>query len=464
MKKTLQILVLFGLIAVQAQVGINTDAPKATLDVKKSLATLKLADGVIPPILSGDEVYKKTILERLYKPEHKGSMIYLSSVPDIPVYTYFDSTKRLTSAGVYVWDGAKWERVGKDYTDVNIYQEDGTLTGNRLVTMNNFDLTFSGNLKIRTKRHNSSDPNFSAPIILGSAKGRHDNTVFGVKAFANLPGNENTSFIGGNTGFGYMAGANFTTASSTQEVFGNTIIGSYNLLETTLVNGSLNIILGNDNLDYSTGTTMTSNIVIGTKSMRYAKSPRANIFIGNGLMANIDPNTNSTEEQLRIANLIYGEDIYSIKKFPNGSTSDLTIPTEFGRLGIGVQDVKERLDVDGYIQASLGFKTRYPNLIPDYVFQKYYTGKSELNSAYEFKSLNEVEDFIKTKGHLPGYLSAKEVDKQGFLELTQTQLISIEKIEELFLHSIEQEKKINSQAKRIENLEAIVQKLINKSK
>lgn len=463
MKKTLQILVLFGLIAVQAQVGINTDAPKATLDVKKSLATLKLADGVIPPILSGDEVYKKTILERLYKPEHKGSMIYLSSVPDIPVYTYFDSTKRLTSAGVYVWDGAKWERLGNDYTDVNIYQEDGTLTGNRLVTMNNFDLTFSGNLKIRTKRHNSSDPNFSAPIILGSAKGRPDNTVFGVKAFANLPGNENTAFIGGNTGFGYMAGANFTTASSAQGIIGNTIIGSRNLMETTLVNGTQNTILGHSNLYRSTGTTMSSNIVIGTNSMTFAKNPKYNIFIGNGLMPGIDPNTNSTEEQLRIASLIYGEDIYSINKFPNGSTSDLTIPTEFSRLGIGVWP-EERLDVDGYIRASLGFKTRYPNLIPDYVFQKYYTGKSELNSAYEFKSLNEVEDFIKTKGHLPGYLSAKEVDKQGFLELTQTQLISIEKIEELFLHSIEQEKKINSQAKRIENLEAIVQKLINKSK
>ncbi|RTE52666.1 hypothetical protein EHW67_15490 [Arenibacter aquaticus] len=79
---------------------------------------------------------------------------------------------------------------------------------------------------------------------------------------------------------------------------------------------------------------------------------------------------------------------------------------------------------------------------PDYVFQKYYLGTSILNKNYTFNSLTEIEKHVKEKHHLPGVKSAEEIKEQGFWNLGEASRINLEKIEELFLHTIEQEKKI----------------------
>ncbi|TLP80976.1 beta strand repeat-containing protein [Maribacter sp. ACAM166] len=81
---------------------------------------------------------------------------------------------------------------------------------------------------------------------------------------------------------------------------------------------------------------------------------------------------------------------------------------------------------------------------PDYVFQKYFLGNSILNPKYEFSNLSEIEEFVKQNNHLPGIKSAKEIKEQGFLDLGEASRINLEKIEELFLHTIEQEKKIKA--------------------
>ena len=79
---------------------------------------------------------------------------------------------------------------------------------------------------------------------------------------------------------------------------------------------------------------------------------------------------------------------------------------------------------------------------PDYVFQKYFLGNSILNENYNFQTLAQIEEFAKKYHHLPGIKSAAEVKKDGFWNLSQSNLQNLEKIEELFLHTIEQEKKI----------------------
>ncbi len=79
---------------------------------------------------------------------------------------------------------------------------------------------------------------------------------------------------------------------------------------------------------------------------------------------------------------------------------------------------------------------------PDYVFQKYFLGNSILNTNYKFSNLGEIENFIITNHHLPGVQSAAAVKEQGFWNLGEASRINLEKIEELFLHTIEQEKKI----------------------
>ncbi len=68
---------------------------------------------------------------------------------------------------------------------------------------------------------------------------------------------------------------------------------------------------------------------------------------------------------------------------------------------------------------------------PDYVFEK----------DYELPSLKEIQKHIEEKGHLPNIPSAKEVQANG-IELGEMNRLLLEKIEELTLHILNQEKRI----------------------
>jgi hypothetical protein len=97
----------------------------------------------------------------------------------------------------------------------------------------------------------------------------------------------------------------------------------------------------------------------------------------------------------------------------------------------------------------------------DYVFKK----------DYSLKSLEEVEKHINEKGHLPNVPSAKEVVENG-INVAEMDAKLLEKIEELTLYSIEQNKQIKKlqeenselkkQAEKIENLERVLLELTSK--
>ncbi|MEN9609694.1 MAG: hypothetical protein RLZZ628_508 [Bacteroidota bacterium] len=70
---------------------------------------------------------------------------------------------------------------------------------------------------------------------------------------------------------------------------------------------------------------------------------------------------------------------------------------------------------------------------PDYVFRK----------GYPLLTLSQVDTFIQAKGHLPNTPSAEVIENQG-LELGATAKNHQEKIEELFLHLIEMEKRLRA--------------------
>jgi len=67
----------------------------------------------------------------------------------------------------------------------------------------------------------------------------------------------------------------------------------------------------------------------------------------------------------------------------------------------------------------------------DYVF----------NKDYILKPLNEVENFINTNGHLPNVPSGNAIEKNG-LQLGEMAKLQQEKIEELTLYLIKQNKEI----------------------
>ena len=89
----------------------------------------------------------------------------------------------------------------------------------------------------------------------------------------------------------------------------------------------------------------------------------------------------------------------------------------------------------------------------DYVFEK----------NYELMPLKNVEEYINKNKHLPGIDSAEELSKKG-LDLAEMQAKQMEKIEELTLYVIEQNKKLEKQNNEIEELKIQMKALIEKTK
>lgn len=110
-----------------------------------------------------------------------------------------------------------------------------------------------------------------------------------------------------------------------------------------------------------------------------------------------------------------------------------------GNIGIGSRNPDSKLTVKGKIHCE---EVKVDLQVPaDYVFEKYYTGTSTLKEDYQMLSLEEVEAFTKKNNHLPEIPSAKEIQKEG-LHLKKMTNLLLQKIEELTLYTIEQEKRI----------------------
>ena len=125
-----------------------------------------------------------------------------------------------------------------------------------------------------------------------------------------------------------------------------------------------------------------------------------------------------------------------------------------GRVGIGTQNPGSfKLAVEGSVGARKMVITQ-TNPFPDYVF----------HPGYALPSLRTVEDYIRTHGRLSGLPSADSVAING-LDLGNVQTKTVEKIEELTLYIIKQDKQIDSlqrtirtQEERISRLEKMMQR------
>ena len=110
-----------------------------------------------------------------------------------------------------------------------------------------------------------------------------------------------------------------------------------------------------------------------------------------------------------------------------------------GNVGIGTTNPGYKLDVAGPIHCSEIITNSYD--WADYVFKP----------AYKLASLSEVEGVIKREGHLPGMPSASDVAAHG-LSVGEMQVKLLQKVEELTLHQIDEDKRLNEQSKDIEQL------------
>lgn len=113
----------------------------------------------------------------------------------------------------------------------------------------------------------------------------------------------------------------------------------------------------------------------------------------------------------------------------------------YGDLSIGTEDSKGyKLAVAGKM-ISEEVVVKLQNAWPDYVF----------SDTYNLKSIEGLEKYIKIHNKLPGMPSAQDVKESG-MEVGETNRLLLEKIEELTLYIIDQNKKIDKMQKEIDTI------------
>jgi hypothetical protein len=228
-----------------------------------------------------------------------------------------------------------------------------------------------------------------------------------------LYGRTNTFPTSGNVGIGTLSPSSFFHGGN------NRVLEIFN--PNTTLNSQAHVIL-------STGSTL-NNSGAGTLSWisRNSTGFQGMAYIGSNIQG--DGAVNSS------ASLIFATS-NGIGVYPR-----MEIDKD-GNVGIGTAIPNARLAVNGKIRAH-EIKVETANW-PDYVFAK----------DYVLPSLKETEQHIKEKGHLQDIPSAEQVNAEG-VDLGEMNKKLLQKIEELTLHLIEQDKRLSKQ-------ELIIQKLIDK--
>lgn len=136
----------------------------------------------------------------------------------------------------------------------------------------------------------------------------------------------------------------------------------------------------------------------------------------------------------------YGSGRMGYFGFKDSLTTDITIENEVDGGDISIITDTGSINLVGSVWTK-EIVVQLTDPWPDYVFEK----------KYKKHSLYELEKFIEINKHLPNVPSAIDIEIDG-VNLAQMDAILLEKIEELTLYTIEQQKLIDKQAKLIDKL------------
>ena len=272
-------------------------------------------------------------------------------------------------------------------------------------------------------------------------------------------GNENfqTSGINANTAVGLGSLSLNTTG------FSNTALGFNSLVENT--SGSLNCsvginsmyknITGSSNVSFGHNTMYSNvsgdnNTALGNQVFENKQLGSSNTAIGsfagitlidgtNNVLIGANTNTMSTtaSNELNIGNWIFGKNgQIAIGNFSNLPQAFITNADYQLIVKRGIRTEKVRVDIASVKNWA------------DYVFE----------DDYKLMSLKELDQYIKANGHLPNIPTSEEVVKDG-VDLGEMNSKLLEKVEELTLHTIDLNKKNESQQKVIDDLISRLEKL-----
>jgi hypothetical protein len=156
--------------------------------------------------------------------------------------------------------------------------------------------------------------------------------------------------------------------------------------------------------------------------------------VANSIAMGVDVNANAT---MAITTRATTGDLYPIFMDIRCGNTPVATFTSGGNVGIGTTTPGYLLDVAGAVHASAFVAPS--QTYADFVFK----------SGYKLVPLTDVETAIKKDGHLPGIPSEAEAKAHG-IDLASMQVKLLQKIEELTLHQIEQQKLLESQTERLD--------------
>jgi len=295
----------------------------------------------------------------------------------------------------------------------------------------------------------------------GHTAGRNNTTGGFNSYFGDATGLNNTSG-GGNSAFGSIAQISSNTASECTALGFNA--GSYNVTGNRIIaigKGTLSnygnntntvftdkndvIAIGNDICGLAEGDG-SELILIGREAGMHYKGGDRNILIGASVGRNMGGNRNvmigtlTGYNNVGDGNIFIGDAVALSWTETTNYNNHLFIGNEQyseflvgdmanGKLGINTNTPQNALDVCGKVRSD---EVIIENNWCDYVFYK----------NYRLPSLKEEAQHIEEKGHLIGFQSEEEMNGEIHLsDVTKRQQV---KIEEVMLHLIEMEKRLNT--------------------
>lgn len=258
-----------------------------------------------------------------------------------------------------------------------------------------------------------------------------------VNAQADFNSTTNTGLYSSSLGLLNNANGNYSTALGDHSNVNGT--SSFAFGHYCTVNGESSIAIGTR---ASTNHWHTVAIGVDVKSNSLRSMT---IGTGGGVSKELE---NDIENSLMIG---FNSKIPTL--FVGPSSNNIT----YGKVGIGTTNVPNFIggvNISRYslyvAGGMLADEVRVRTGWADYVFLP----------NYDLKPLTEVADFIEKNGHLPNVPSAQEVMDQG-LELGEISTIQQEKIEELTLYVIDQQKEIKAISDKLVRMQEKIDILIN---
>lgn len=310
MKKLYFVSLFFCLSISWAQVGINTTAPSAQLDVRSSnQATPSNTDGILIPKVDTFPATNPTIAQQ-------GMLVYLTT------------TVGINQPGYYYWDNptTTWISFGNNNNNWRTVGNTGTnATTNFIGTTDNVDLVFKRFNELSGKIANS---NTFFGRLSGSVSTGLNNTYLGTESGRDNTSGNNNVFIGRRAGTFGVGGSDNTFVGNAAGILNtanqNTFVGSFSGNgNSTGVNNSF--------FGFSSGTNNgigSQNTYLGTFAGNTNSGNIGNTFVG--------ANTNSVSNGLTNASAIgFNAQVGASNSIILGSVNGVNSATASTSVGIG---------------------------------------------------------------------------------------------------------------------------------